>query len=75
MTMTRNRSLDKSRAQNLRRVDALDNAADRLASGLPPAQETESRDLIARIRRMMQHLPEKQRLVMHLRCSIFPLTR
>lgn len=67
MTLTRNRSFDKTRHQSQRRAAPLDHAAGQQAAGLSPAQETESRDLIDQIRLLMQELPEKQRLVMHLR--------
>ena len=67
MTLTRNRSLDRTRAQAQRRTAALDGITDRPNEGNSPAQATETRDLADRVKRMMQELPEKQRLVMHLR--------
>jgi RNA polymerase sigma-70 factor (ECF subfamily) len=67
MTLTRNRSLDKNRARTIRRTQALENTPERLTPDANPAQALESQDAIAHIRQFMQELPEKQRLVMHLR--------
>lgn len=67
MTLTRNRSLDKTRSQSLRRTAPLDGLHERKTDTISPADAAESRDLAAGIRKMMQELPEKQRLVMHLR--------
>lgn len=67
MTLTRNRSIDKSRGQTQRRALPIDHLSAHSAAEPTPAQETESRDMTARVRRLMQELPEKQRLVMHLR--------
>lgn len=67
MTLTRNRSLDKTRSQTLRRTAPLEGVAERKSDTISPAQATERNDLIARVKQMMQKLPEKQRLVMHLR--------
>lgn len=67
MTLTRNRSLDKTRSQSLRRTAPLDGVAERKSEFLNPAQTTERNDLVGRVKQMMQQLPEKQRLVMHLR--------
>ncbi len=67
MTLTRNRSLDKTRSQTLRRTAPLEGVSERSGDMATPAQSTEQNDLIARVKLMMQQLPEKQRLVMHLR--------
>jgi RNA polymerase sigma factor (sigma-70 family) len=67
MTMTRNRSLDKSRDQTRRRAESLDGVHAKAGNGIGPAEALEQGDMAARIRRMMHDLPEKQRLVMHLR--------
>ena len=67
MTLTRNRSLDKTRSQSLRRTAPLENLSERKTDTISPAEAAESRDLTDRIKKMMQQLPEKQRLVMHLR--------
>ena len=67
MTLTRNRSLDKTRSQTLRRTATLDGVSEQKADGASPAQAAENRDLAAHLKTFMQELPEKQRLVMHLR--------
>lgn len=67
MTLTRNRSLDKARSQSLRRVASLDGLAERPNGTSSQAHALENRDLADQVKRMMQELPEKQRLVMHLR--------
>ncbi len=67
MTLTRNRSLDKTRSQTLRRTSPLEVEVDRKSDTVTPAQATEGNDLIAHVKLMMQQLPEKQKLVMHLR--------
>jgi len=67
MTLTRNRSLDKVRATAQRRVVSLDGAVARESDSGDAARTTEMRDLADQARRLMQELPEKQRLVMHLR--------
>lgn len=67
MTLTRNRSLDKTRSQNLRRTAPLEGAVESRTGNDNIHQSTENQDLVAQARRMMQDLPEKQRLVMHLR--------
>ena len=67
MTLTRNRSLDKTRSQTLRRAAPLEGVAERSSDIATPAQATERNDLVNRVKMMMQQLPEKQRLVMHLR--------
>ncbi len=67
MTLTRNRSLDKTRSQTLRRSAPLDGVAERSSDSATPAQAAERNDLVNRVKMMMQQLPEKQRLVMHLR--------
>lgn len=67
MTLTRNRSLDRNRSRALRRTAPLDGLGDRIGDGHGPARSAELSDLAAQVRRLMQQLPEKQRLVMHLR--------
>ena len=67
MTLTRNRSLDKARSQTLRRTASLDGVREQRTDSASPAQVAENRDLAARVKNLMQELPEKQRLVMHLR--------
>ena len=68
MTLTRNRSLDKTRSQQTRRTAPMDELRENsLTDGNNTAKTTENRDLANHVRQMMQKLPEKQRLVMHLR--------
>jgi RNA polymerase sigma factor (sigma-70 family) len=67
MTLTRNRSLDKTRSRSQRRTASLDSLADRQSDGISPVRSAEVRDLADLARRIMNELPEKQRLVMHLR--------
>jgi RNA polymerase sigma-70 factor (ECF subfamily) len=67
MTMTRNRSLDKNRSRSLRRTAPMEGLTEPQVEDHNPAQAAESRDMAAQVRRLMQELPEKQRLVMHLR--------
>ena len=67
MTLTRNRSLDKVRTATQRRVVPLDGEAARESDSGDAARTTELRDLADHARRLMLELPEKQRLVMHLR--------
>lgn len=67
MTLTRNRSFDQARSNSQRRTQALDPELNNHLDGADPAKTTELQDLAAQVRRMMNTLPEKQRLVMHLR--------
>ncbi len=67
MTLTRNRSLDKTRSQAMRRTAPLDGVQERRTDSATPAQYVESSDSIDQVKRLIQQLPEKQRLVMHLR--------
>jgi len=67
MTLTRNRSLDKMRASVQRRIVPIDEQVTRQFDTGDAARTTELGDLAAQARRLMQELPEKQRLVMHLR--------
>lgn len=67
MTLTRNRSLDKTRSQTLRRTAPLDGINERRTDSVSPAQAAENQDMASHVKRFMQELPEKQRLVMHLR--------
>ena len=67
MTLTRHRSLDKTRSQAMRRTAPLESVRERRTEAATPAQSVESSDSIAQVKRLIQQLPEKQRLVMHLR--------
>lgn len=66
MTLTKNRSLDRNRRRKTRQILSVENRAE--TGAVPsPAIQTENTDLSEQIRKMMQELPEKHRLVMHLR--------
>lgn len=67
MTMTRNRSLDTLRSNARRQMKSLDGLDERTPDGADAAQAAEARDMADQVRQFMQELPEKQRLVMHLR--------
>lgn len=67
MTLTRNRSIDKTRTRNFRRAAPLETTVEKPSPGASPATLAETGDLAERARQFMRELPEKQRLVMHLR--------
>jgi RNA polymerase sigma factor (sigma-70 family) len=67
MTLTRNRSLDKARSQSAKRTDGMDGLASLSSDSLSPAHQAEQKDMADHIRQIMQSLPDKQRIVMHLR--------
>ena len=67
MTLTRNRSLDKARSLTQRRTQPINPEIERRHDADDPARTLELQDLTSQIRRFMAELPEKQRLVMHLR--------
>jgi RNA polymerase sigma factor (sigma-70 family) len=66
MTLTKNLSLDKLRSKH-RRTEDIDNAISVTHSELTPYAAIETQDTIGKIREYMNALPEKQKLVMHLR--------
>lgn len=66
MKMTRNLALDKLRSKH-RRTDDLPEYADWRDDARQPDEAIESNDMIEQIRQLMQHLPEKHRMVMQLR--------
>lgn len=65
MTLTHHRSLDRNRFRKIRRTTDLD-AAPETASE-QHSIGFEQQDVLDQVRKMMQQLPEKHRLVMHLR--------
>lgn len=67
MTLTKNRSYDKTRSLSVRRTAALDGVAEQSSTMVSPALAAERSDMVFKVKQMMQQLPEKQRLVMHLR--------
>ena len=66
MRMTKNLSIDKTRAKNYQNV-SLDKAPEPVQDSYPPYQQTAQKDTLQHIHQMMQTLPEKQRMVMQLR--------
>lgn len=67
MTLTHNRSLDRNRSRTVRRTSSLDIVPDTASVSDHPASVLEQQETINRVKKMMQELPEKHRLVMHLR--------
>ena len=67
MTLTRNRSLDKTRDRAQRRTAPIGQEAELQIDTADPARQIEVQDLTGQVRQFMEDLPEKQRLVMHLR--------
>jgi RNA polymerase sigma factor (sigma-70 family) len=66
MTLTKNLSFDKLRSKH-HRPDDISEAYTLSDSKSSPYAEVETNDLMANIRNFMDLLPEKQKLVMHLR--------
>lgn len=66
MKMTKNLALDKLRSKYAR-TDGLPEYYDPRSDEVTPDQRIESEDQVTQIRRLMQGLPEKHRLVMQLR--------
>ena len=66
MKMTKNLSIDKLRSKH-RRVSAFQEGFDLADSHVDPHRQTEINDSMNHIQKLMQDLPEKQRMVMELR--------
>lgn len=66
MTLTRNLSIDKLRSRHRKTADMPD-GYDMMETAATPEEATEQSDTVRHIETMMKQLPEKQRLVMHLR--------
>lgn len=66
MKMVRNRAMDKMRSKHAR-TNELPEYYDPKSDAATPQERMESTDQIRHIRRLMQDLPEKHRLVMQLR--------
>merc|ERR1711916_406580 len=66
MRLVRNRCLDVLRSPSSR-MGGLDEKPEECDPHLTPGDLTEQSDLMRHLRRLMQALPQKQRLVMHLR--------
>lgn len=67
MTLTRNRSLDRLKILTTRRTSPIEYASGIINVEHGPEQLVISKDTVALVQRLIQQLPEKQRLVMHLR--------
>lgn len=66
MQLTRNLSIDKLRSKH-RRTEDLDGHYELQDKGRNPEEKTISSDIYAKIRTMIQALPEKQKMVIQLR--------
>jgi RNA polymerase sigma factor (sigma-70 family) len=66
MTLAKNLSLDKLRSKH-RRTEDLDDVRQVVAPTESPYQQTEKGDMMQQIRLILNQLPEKQRMTMHLR--------
>lgn len=66
MRMTKNLSIDKTRAKHYQHI-ALDKTAEPAQDSLNPYQQMVQKDTMTQIEELMQDLPEKQRMVMQLR--------
>ncbi|MEO0043532.1 MAG: hypothetical protein RL171_441 [Pseudomonadota bacterium] len=66
MTLAKNLSLDKLRSKH-RRTEDLDDVRQVIAPTESPYQQTEKGDMMQQIRLILNQLPEKQRMTMHLR--------
>ena len=66
MTLTRNLSLDKIKSKH-KRTDDISEAYSLSDQSINPGVKTEINDAMTRIKSMMNELPEKQKMVMHLR--------
>ncbi len=67
LRLTRNHAIDKLRGGYRKRRTDLEHAPVMVATSASPARQAEWRDTYGHIRKMMKGLPEKQRLVIHLR--------
>jgi RNA polymerase sigma factor (sigma-70 family) len=66
MTLTKNLSLDKLRLKHNKSKNIEE--AHTLSDSKPtPYTETETNDMVEKVRKLMNQLPEKQKMVMHLR--------
>jgi RNA polymerase sigma-70 factor (ECF subfamily) len=66
MRMTKNLSIDKTRAKSFQNV-SLDKAPEQIQDSHNPYQQTAEKDTVSHVHQLMQDLPEKQRMVMQLR--------
>jgi len=66
MTLTRNMSIDKLRSSHSKTRE-IPEGYDMVETAATPEEQTEQSDTFHQVEMMMQALPEKQRLTMHLR--------
>lgn len=66
MRATRNQAIDKLRSKH-KRVEALDDKYDQKDKSASPFQMASMKDTLQHIKNFINQLPEKQKLVMHLR--------
>ena len=66
MRMTKNLSIDKLRSKHQKTVE-LDEQYDQVSAAHSPHQLLESEDTMQHLKQLMHALPEKQRLILHLR--------
>lgn len=67
MRITKNMALDHLRARQYRRTEGVDQLQQVSSEHSTPLQKTEQMDTLEQIQRLMEELPENQRLVIHLR--------
>ena len=66
MTLTKNLSIDKLRSKH-RRVDPIEQGFQHPVSKDSPYEDTVYNDTVERVRKLLDQLPEKQKMVMQLR--------
>ena len=66
MKLIKNKSIDQLRSKK-NRLGVWSEELDYTDTAANPYQQTEQQDTFRQIRKMMQQLPEKQRMTMHLR--------
>jgi len=67
MRITKNLALDHLRSRKFRRTEDVEQVQQVSSSSATPLEQVEQQDTLESIRRLMETLPENQRLVIHLR--------
>ena len=67
MTLTRNLSIDKLRSKHRKSTEKIPEGMSVTDSSATPFQEAAYQDTLTRVKRLLEKLPDKQRLVMQLR--------
>lgn len=67
MRMTKNMALDHLRSRSYRRTEDVNEMAAVSSNGTTPLEEVQQQDTFERVQRLIETLPENQRLVIHLR--------